>query len=126
MSFFSNKKNEHVEKLVEDTLVELKEEKQQYRKEMQNLLMKNDKLEKDNTMLREKYETLKEKYNELVNKYNKLKKNSIEITPRNRGSVVTIEHSMVNKSRSQSSTKGGKTKRNKLRRGKYSITKRKY
>jgi len=68
------------EKLFKDTLVELEEEKQQYRKEMQKLLMKNDKLEKDNTILRDKY--------------NNLKQNSITTTSRNSGSISIYKDSV--------------------------------
>ena len=112
------------EKLFKDTLVELEEEKQQYRKEMQKLLMKNDKLEKDNTILRDKYKALKIAYDDY--RHNK----SVPINSRTSGSLAIINGVIKrdnNKSPNlSSSTNGGKTKRNKYRRSKYRRSKRKY
>jgi hypothetical protein len=131
MSFFTGKsKDKEIkrltkiiatqEKVFNDTLKEVEEERGTYRKEMQKCL-------KENIDLNGKNKDLISKYNNLVNEYNNLKQNSIRITSRNRGDVITMEgDANRNKSRSKSSTKGGKSKKNKLKRNKYSVTKRKY
>ena len=81
----------------------------------------------DNIDSNKKNKELILKYNNLVNEFNNLKQNSIRITSRNRGDVITMEgDANRNKSRSKSSRKGGKSKKNKSKRNKYSVTKRKY
>ena len=131
MSFFTGKsKDKEIirltkmtkmqEKVFNDTLKEVEEERGKYRKEMQKCL-------NDNIDLNQKNKDLILKYNNLVNEYNNLKQNSIRITSRNRGDVITMEgNANRNKSSRKSSKKGGKSKKNKLKRNKYSVTKRKY
>ena len=144
MSFFRGESKDKIKRLerqikvqeqvFNDNLKELDDERKTYSIKMKEYL-------NDNINLKTKYENLKIKYNNLVDEYNDLKRNSIRMTPRNRGHVSIIEgyenrnksrsqpnksRSQSNNSRSQSSTKGGKSKKNKLKRNKYSITKRKY
>tara|TARA_B110000483_G_scaffold243674_1_gene335337 strand:+ start:18955 stop:19305 length:351 start_codon:yes stop_codon:yes gene_type:complete len=89
---------------------------------LQNILRKNDKCLNDIMDCEESYQKLREKHNNL-------KQNSLPITIRNRGKAEIIKGSARRdkaNSSSQSSTKGGKSKKNKFRRSKYRITKRNY
>ena len=115
MELFSAKKIEHLEK-IKLKMAELIEDKQQYRKEMQKLLIKNDKLENENKELKKDVKILHDR----IARIDDYKKSVVH------DKIQRIREMTMSRSKSPSQSNGGKSKKNKFRRSKYRITKRKY